>query len=172
MPFTAAVEELLAQAICPVPLIREAFPPPVVSLKVPDAQRLFPDAAQPSAALAGLALQLADWEGSHELAQHIDTPEGSFWHAILHRMEPDEFNSNYWFRKVGQHGIFPELLADAKSILATSPVDGWQMADRWQPRLFHTWIREAVETKDPRKHTVAVAIQNAELRRLFMYSAK
>ena len=60
------------------------------------------------------------FEESHNLCQNIATPSGSYWHAILHRREPDEPNAVYWFRRVGEHPIFPELLADAREFIGTS----------------------------------------------------
>jgi len=45
----------------------------------------------------------------HELAQAIPTVEGSYWHALMHRSEPDFGNSKYWYRQVGNHAIFSDL---------------------------------------------------------------
>jgi len=39
----------------------------------------------------------------------LNTPEGSFWHAIMHRREPDASNSKYWWRMVGSHTLFSLL---------------------------------------------------------------
>src|SRR4051812_40242009 len=47
--------------------------------------------------LAGLWLYF-DWlDESHRVSQSIDTPTGSFWHAIMHRREGDFSNSKYWY---------------------------------------------------------------------------
>ena len=67
----------------------------------------------PPAVRAGLWAYHDFWEEAHTVAQDIDTPEGSFWHAILHRREPDAFNSNYWRRRVGRHPSLEELRRDA-----------------------------------------------------------
>jgi len=48
---------------------------------------------------------------SHAVSQKIGSTEGSYWHALMHRSEGDFSNSKYWYRRVGQHPIFPELLA-------------------------------------------------------------
>ena len=61
------------------------------------------------------------FEESHNLCQNIATPSGSYWHAILHRREPDESNAVYWFRRVGEHPIFPELLSDARELIGSTP---------------------------------------------------
>ena len=46
---------------------------------------------------------------SHELSQSIDTAEGSWWHAIMHRTEGDFSNAKYWYRRVGNHDAMQEI---------------------------------------------------------------
>jgi len=43
-----------------------------------------------------------DWEKSHELAQDVNTPDGSWVHAYLHRKEGDQFNAQYWYNRAKQ----------------------------------------------------------------------
>lgn len=43
-----------------------------------------------------------DWAGSHAIAQDIDTPEGAWVHAYLHRKEGDLWNADYWYRRAGR----------------------------------------------------------------------
>jgi len=108
-----------------------AFPPAVSALlaKVPLAPlgpgspatevRRELDAVMPALPLdcqAGLWLAFGHWERAHQVAQDLETPEGRFWHAILHRREPDAFNSKYWFRQVGVHPIFAELATAALAL--------------------------------------------------------
>src|SRR6516162_5234245 len=57
-----------------------------------------PDGA--AACLAGLWLFHDFLDESHKISQDIDTVEGSYWHGILHRREPDYSNAAYWFRRV------------------------------------------------------------------------
>ena len=40
---------------------------------------------------------------SHDISQSIHSPEGSWWHAIMHRTEGDFSNAKYWYRRVGEH---------------------------------------------------------------------
>jgi hypothetical protein len=59
--------------------------------------------------LAGLWLLHDFLDESHSLSQDISTAEGSWWHAIMHRREPDYGNSKYWFRRVGRHPAFQTI---------------------------------------------------------------
>lgn len=38
-----------------------------------------------------------DWHAAHNIAQEIHTPMGSWIHALLHLIEGDVGNANYWF---------------------------------------------------------------------------
>ncbi|MGB0656025.1 MAG: hypothetical protein ACPGMQ_11380 [Pirellulales bacterium] len=59
--------------------------------------------------LAGMWLWNGFLDRSHEISQNIDSPEGSWWHGIMHRREPDAGNAAYWFRRVGDHSLFSAL---------------------------------------------------------------
>jgi hypothetical protein len=50
-----------------------------------------------------------DFELAHEYAQSAQNAEGSYWHAILHRREPDFSNANYWYSRVGSHPVFHKM---------------------------------------------------------------
>lgn len=61
------------------------------------------------ACLAGLWLYFDYLDESHSISQDLGTREGSYWHAIMHRREPDAWNSKYWWRQVGHHPVFEPL---------------------------------------------------------------
>ena len=67
---------------------------------------------------SGLLLWADALDASHDISQHIETRTGSYWHAIMHRREPDYSNSKYWFGRVGEHPIFPQLRQEAIDTLA------------------------------------------------------
>ena len=43
-----------------------------------------------------------DWNAAHETAQAIDSAEGAWIHAYLHRKEGDAGNAAYWYRRAGK----------------------------------------------------------------------
>lgn len=40
-----------------------------------------------------------DWEKSHLIAQNYSDSTANWLHAVLHKIEGDKFNSNYWYAK-------------------------------------------------------------------------
>ncbi len=66
--------------------------------------------------LGAVWLLYDDLDTSHTISQTVETPWGSFWHAIMHRREPDYSNSKYWFRQTGQHPIFAQLGPEAVAL--------------------------------------------------------
>lgn len=43
-----------------------------------------------------------DWEAAHRTAQDIESADGAWIHAYLHRKEGDEGNAAYWYRRAGK----------------------------------------------------------------------
>jgi len=156
-----------------IPLTRAAFARHTEARNIEDegADALFPGARDPQAALSGLMLLLGDWERSHELSQDNPSREGSYWHAIAHRIEPDSSNAGYWFRRVGQHPIFGELHKRAARILERQTPGGWKLKSAWDPFLFISWCDEARLDRGSDRQLVAIAIQQAECRLLFDWCA-
>ena len=127
-------------------------------LKEAKVSELFPDAFAPGAAMAGLWLYFSYFSEAHTIAQDIESAEGNYWHAIVHRQEPDGSNSRYWFRRVGDHPIFPSLMAEAKRL-------GYPGGNHWSPDAFIHYCLSGNEA-------VARAVQMAEWRLLFSYCAR
>ncbi len=131
---------------------------------------LFPGARAPEAAVSGLLLLLGCWNESHELSQDIASREGSYWHALAHRIEPDASNSAYWFRRVGEHPIFPDLHRQASEILQRRDAP-WKLKPAWDPILFIEWCDEARQASGSEKEQAALEIQRAEWDLLFEWCA-
>lgn len=43
-----------------------------------------------------------DWQRAHRLAQADDSAAGAWIHAYLHRVEGDDANARYWYRRAGK----------------------------------------------------------------------
>ena len=43
-----------------------------------------------------------DWEMAHNIAQDVDSSDGSWVHAYLHRVEGDLGNAGYWYRRASK----------------------------------------------------------------------
>jgi hypothetical protein len=133
---------------------------------------LFPVARAPRAALAGLYLYFSCREEAHETAQSDSSAEGSYWHAIVHRQEPDPGNSSYWFHQVGGHAVFPRLLEAAKTICAGHPDAGLQFPKTWDPFAFIEICEQARRRPGSPLERTALEIQRAEWQLLFDYCAR
>jgi hypothetical protein len=141
-------------------------------LSATSASKLFPHAYSPQGALAGLWLYFSCFEEAHTIAQDLDTVEGSFWHAIVHRQEPDSGNSAYWFGRVGTHPVYSELFTAAEEILVRHPGAGLKLDSKWDPFGFVAFCERARHELDSGVATVALEIQRAEWQLLFDYCAR
>jgi hypothetical protein len=81
------------------------------------------------ACVAGLWLYHDFLDESHAISQELHTPEGSYWHAIMHRREPDASNAAYWFRRVGDHPAFETLGREAQGLGLRLQTDRWNPFD-------------------------------------------
>ena len=104
----------------PIPLVRTRTVESELSTELANtgAPILFPHTRNATSAMSGLMLAVGDWERSHAFSQEDSSLEGSYWHAIAHRIEPDSSSAAYWFRRVGSIPIFPDLYAEAGTTLA------------------------------------------------------
>jgi len=132
---------------------------------------LFPGQREPEAAMAGLWLYFSCFEEAHGLIDSPKTSEGEFWHAILHRREPDAGNAAYWFRRVGRHPVFKPLAEEAAKILKQHPTAEFRVGS-WDPFGFVQFCERAREQPGSVQERAAMEIQRAEWQLLFDYSAR
>ncbi len=115
-------------------------------------------AGLPPACRAGLWLAFGFLDESHSISQDLATPEGSLWHAMMHRREGDYWNSKYWLRQAGTHPVFGQL-GDAAAKL------GW---DAWDAPAFVDLCEKAVREGGTLEAACREA-QAAEWRTLFAW---
>jgi len=150
----------------------ESFRPRLAALTT---ERLFADrqvvdlnAAE--CCLAGLWLWHDFLDESHRLSQEIDSIEGSYWHGIMHRREPDYGNAQYWFRRVGRHPVFEPLAAAARELAGQveldAPAEFLAGTGRWDPFQFVD-LCEAIVRGRSQCEQLAREVARAEWRLLF-----
>jgi hypothetical protein len=81
----------------------------------------------PPPALTAVLLALwhdkrGNWEAAHQTAQDIESPDGAWIHAYLHRKEGDLANAGYWYRRAkkpeSRESLDAEWAAIATALLA------------------------------------------------------
>jgi hypothetical protein len=163
----------VAGGVRPMPLVIEhcASEDARDLLRGTTAANLLPHAPAPQAALSGLWLYIDCFEESHGISQDIPSAEGSYWHGILHRREPDAGNAAYWLRRVGVHPVFRELHRAATAIVESGGVD-LRLGSDWNPFAFIDFCEAARQRRGSREEEVARYIQLAEWQLLFDYCAR
>lgn len=136
------------------------------------ASDLFPGRPSPEGALAGLWTYLGCFDEAHQVAQDLNTREGSFWHGILHRQEPDPGNAAYWFRRVGAHPVFGALQQEAEELAAQYPSHGFTLGRVWDPFAFIDLCEQARRKPGSPAEQFARAVQQSEWQLLFDYCAR
>jgi hypothetical protein len=119
----------------------------------------FPDNEFGKGCLAGLWLRFNFHDESHAISQEMPNQTGAYWHGILHRREPDAWNSKYWFNRVRQHTIFDELAQDAKEL-------GYHQSEKWDPVAFIDRI-EAARGRNTKEESILLQVQDREWQLLF-----
>ena len=58
-----------------------------------------------------------DWTQAHEIAQEHDDKPCAWVHAYLHRVEGDDGNAGYWYRRAGRPAAKGPLPAEWEAIV-------------------------------------------------------
>jgi len=132
---------------------------------------LFPNARAPQAAYGGLHLYFSCANECHEIVQNVKTQDGSFWHGIVHRQEPDAANAAYWFRQTGSHPVFEALAHAAEEITSRYPQIGFRPAGKWDPFTFIDFCEQARQMPGSQSESAALEIQRVEWQLLFDHCA-
>lgn len=125
-----------------------------------------------SARLVHAALWLwHDWlDESHQICQSVDTHEGAFWHAIMHRREGDFSNSKYWYAKCDGHPLFATISGTAQALINPWPADKMLLKlnySSWSPSAFVDFVEYTHTHPTDERKSLAVALQQLEWRTLF-----
>lgn len=88
----------------------------------PEAFKTSLELAEPPTGLTSLqrALWLAakdDWDGAHTIVQDDESADAAWVHAYLHRVEGDQSNAAYWYKRAGQPVSGAPLPAEWKAIV-------------------------------------------------------
>jgi hypothetical protein len=111
---------------------------------------------QGEALLAGWWLWHDFLDESHAISQHLESPTGSFWHAIMHRREGDFSNAKYWYARCRNHAVIGAVAEAA--------------GESWDPNTFVDLVERVHDRGgDDARHAKAVRLQRLEWAALFTH---
>ncbi len=111
---------------------------------------------------AGLYLMHDFMDESHSQSQSMEGDrDADLWHALMHRREPDYGNAKYWCRRVAQHPIFGDLVAQAVPILVHAGISGFSPTT-WDAARFVD-LCERVEREESPANLAAREVQWLEM---------
>lgn len=177
-----------AAASTPAHLPRLAPPAPAASLRwleqmIPRAVQAVlprPTSRVDAVALTAGLLQVHDFlDASHAQSQSIEGEgrhrAGDYWHAVMHRREPDYGNAKYWFRRVGRHPVFSRLAAISAAVFKGGPAalsadwpDRLLRNGEWDPFAFVDLCSEAARDENAPLAISARRIQWMEMQLLLL----
>jgi len=117
------------------------------------------ESADARALRSALLLWNDDLDRSHTLSQELTTPTGSLLHGIMHRMEGDYWNAEYWFRRVGAHPCYPDAAREASAL---GGAEAFGAGGVWDPIAFNRAVERAVREGGAAAETLE-RVQRAEM---------
>jgi len=129
-------------------------------------------AATQRSAAAALALWNDHLAAAHAVFQNDESPNGSLWHAILHRREGDFSNSKYWLARAGRHPVYEvlgELAAEAVSPAERGSIFSAVLRGGWNAAALVDAVRQVSASNDPTTRSIAVRLQRLEWQALFCH---
>ena len=72
-------------------------------------------------------IQAGDWDAAHQIVQDLESRDACWIHAYLHRMEGDEGNAAYWYRRANRR--FPSISLDEEREVLIGQLMSWLGAD-------------------------------------------
>lgn len=133
--------------------------------------------------IAALHLRNDSLALSHSYAQQIEhDPTGAYWHGIMHRMEGDYWNSNYWFRQAGNHPVMTKIkpivaqwlqqnwhskLADSAS---AHILESFKLNNAWNSMQFTDLVQTCLRSNDAILEELLMHIQTIEIKALFQHT--
>ena len=124
--------------------------------------------ASDRACLAGLWLGHDFLDESHAISQELPGPDGAYWHALMHRREPDYWNSKYWFRRVGDHAIFPKLADAVRGLSVPVAAERFAVRKAWDACMFVD-LCESAAIEGGELETFCRVVQRIEWNLLFAH---
>lgn len=156
LPFDRAMHRLVVE--------RSGGGHPEAAAVVDEAVRA-PALAERPDLIAGLWLYVDELEKSHDASQHLDTPTGAYWHAVMHRREGDFSNAKHWLRRAVNHPAMAMIDltgGGAGSGTSVAAYDPTELVDR---------VEAAHSHADP-THPELVSAQCKEWKALFGWCLK
>ena len=124
------------------------------------------------ALMAGLWLWHDFLDESHALSQHVASPTGSFWHAIMHRREGDFSNAKYWYARCRSHPALADVGSRAAHVADELRAGGGDVPElptgtAWDPDAFVDLVARVHRQPGTPHHAAAVRLQRVEWAALF-----
>lgn len=134
---------------------------------------------------AGLHLWNDSLDKSHSYSQKIEhDATGCYWHGIMHRMEGDYSNANYWFHCAGAHPVKSKLNARVADWLQNGIILGelqdsrfretfvqMKRQNEWNPNAFTDMIQQQEGGQGSEETRGALEyIQHIEMTELLAYT--